>query len=82
MMHEDWQADRDSGDETDDDHEYDIDFDPAPELLAGLNDQAVCPKGHPCERRVSDGALWCSHTDCDCAYYQSIDGMIPRRDAA
>jgi hypothetical protein len=79
MTAEPWDSDADPGDETDEpgeDFEYTIDFDPAPELVAYLNGQAVCPKGHVCEVRESDGALWCSHPTCDCAYYRSFEGLI------
>jgi hypothetical protein len=72
-----WDSDADPGDECDEpgeDFEYDVDFDPAPELTADLNGQAVCPKGHACEVRESDRALWC--TTCDCAYYQTLEGWV------
>jgi hypothetical protein len=74
-----WASDADPGDETDEpgeDFEYTIDFQPDEALTANLNSQAVCPKGHVCEVRESDGALWCSHPSCDCAYYKDFAGLI------
>lgn len=75
-----WWSDRDPGDEDDD--EPTVEFVMDPEFAAALNDEALCPKGHPCEKRDSDGALWCHECDGGTAYFQSIDGLIPRRDAA
>jgi hypothetical protein len=35
-----------------------------------------CPKGHDARYRPDDGAVWCSHPECQRIYYASFNTLV------